>query len=113
MKRFLSSFFLLDYRGRLYCEPEYLEYQGCELAKSLLILSKGNKVFKSDKNSINYLKILGANCYGNKLDKKSFVYIIKWIAENIYNIRNIHNGVLLSKAESKFLFLSFCFEFNR
>jgi DNA-directed RNA polymerase len=62
----------LDYRGRLYCIVEYLNYQGIELAKSLLEFSEGEKVELSDKNSIDYLKIFGANCYGNKLDKTSF-----------------------------------------
>jgi DNA-directed RNA polymerase len=61
----------------MYSEGEYLNYQGTELAKSLLIFSKGDKFLKSDTNSINYLKIFGANCFGNKLEKKSFVDRIK------------------------------------
>jgi DNA-directed RNA polymerase len=73
----------MDYRGRIwiYCEPEYLNYQSTDLAKSLLLFAKGDKILKSDIYSINYLKIFGANCYGNKLDKKSFedriLFIIK------------------------------------
>jgi DNA-directed RNA polymerase len=62
----------LDYRGRLYCTTEYLNYQGIELAKSLLEFSVGNKVYLSDDSSINYLKIYGSNCYGQGLNKKSF-----------------------------------------
>lgn len=103
----------MDYRGRIYCESEYLNYQGTDLAKSLLLFSKGEKILKSDNDSINYLKIFGANCYGNKLDKKSFEDRIKWVDGNIKNIRNFHNGILISEAESKFMFISFCFEFNR
>ena len=30
----------IDYRGRIYCETEYLNYQGTDLSKSLLLLSK-------------------------------------------------------------------------
>jgi hypothetical protein len=77
----VPSFYLpvrLDYRGRLYCIVEYLNYQNIELAKSLLEFSVGEKIYINEPNSafvqdaINYLKIFGANCYGNKLEKKSF-----------------------------------------
>jgi DNA-directed RNA polymerase len=67
----------MDYRGRIYCMTDYLNYQGSELAKGLLLFSKGEKILKTDKDAINYLKIFGANCFGNKLDKKSFVERIK------------------------------------
>lgn len=102
----------LDYRGRIYCVTEYLNYQGSELAKALLLFSKGNKVLISDTLSINYLKVFGANCYGNSLNKKSFEDRIKWINENETNIINFDNGKLISKAENKLLFISFCFEYN-
>lgn len=62
----------LDYRGRVYCMTDFLNYQSSELAKSLLLFSKGEKVYKSDLNSIKFLKIFGANCYGNGFDKKSY-----------------------------------------
>jgi len=108
----------LDYRGRLYCIVEYLNYQNIELAKSLLEFSVGEKVYLNKSSAfgndaINYLKIFGANCYGNKLDKKSFNDRIAWVEDNSENIINFRNGVLLNKAENKLLFLSFCFEFNK
>ena len=102
----------LDNRGRIYCMSDYLNYQGIELAKSLLLFSKGDRVFKSNKESINYLKIFGANCYGNGIDKKSYQNRINWVNDNLDDILNFRNGKLIKEADSKLLFIAFCFEFN-
>jgi DNA-directed RNA polymerase len=110
----LSEFFIpvrIDNRGRVYCESDYLNYQSIDLARALLLFSKSEKIFKHDSKSIDYLKIFGANCFGNKLNKKSFVERIKWIDENEENILNFKNGILINKAENKPLFISFCFEY--
>lgn len=63
----------LDYRGRLYCTTEYLNYQGIDLAKGLLLFSRGEIVNLSDQTAINYLKIFGANSFGNKLEKNKYL----------------------------------------
>jgi len=42
----IPEFFIpvrIDNRGRIYCMADYLNYQGIELAKSLLLFSKGEK----------------------------------------------------------------------
>src|SRR5579871_180367 len=73
----INEFFLpvrLDFRGRLYCITEYLNYQSTDLAKSLLLFSKPNKITKLNLDCIKYLKIFGANSYGNTLDKQSAQY---------------------------------------
>jgi len=103
----------LDYRGRLYCITEYLNYQGIDLAKSILEFSSGEKVQLSDESSIKYLKIYGSNCYGQGLNKKSFNSRVKWVNENIDNILEFENGILISQAENKLLFVAFCFEFRK
>ncbi|PVV05457.1 hypothetical protein BB560_000020 [Smittium megazygosporum] len=71
----------LDTRGRLYCQTDYLSFQGCELAKSLLEFVNGDEIhldlskngFSND--ALSYLKIFGANCYGK--DKLSFLNRVK------------------------------------
>jgi len=103
----------IDYRGRIYCNTSYLNYQGTELAKSLLMFSKGERINIKNKDSINYLKIFGANCFGNKLDKKSIYDRINWVDVNFDNIFNFENGILIKQAESKLLFIAFCFEFKK
>jgi len=59
----------LDFRGRLNCVVEYLNYQSNSLAKSLLLFNKGEKINKSDHKALDYLKIYGATCFG--LSKES------------------------------------------
>jgi len=103
----------LDNRGRIYCMVDYLNYQSIELAKSLLLFSKGDIVNKCDKFSINYLKIFGANCYGNGIDKKSFEDRVNWVDNNEDNILNFKNGKLIKEADSKLLFIAFCFEYKK
>ena len=72
----------LDFRGRVYPVVDYLNYQGTDLAKSLLIFSNGEKVYKSDIESINYLFIYGAICYGNGLNRKPTEEKISWVEKN-------------------------------
>jgi len=103
----------IDYRGRLYCVSEYLNYQSNELAKSLLLFSKGEIINKTDSRAISYLKAYGANCFGNKLDKKSWNERTKWVDNNLNSIIKFRNGVLISQADNKLLFIAFCFEYNR
>lgn len=60
-----------DQRGRIYCEPNYFNYQSNELAKSLISFSYPGKIKRNDTTAIDYFKAYGTNCYGNGLDKKS------------------------------------------
>lgn len=101
----------LDFRGRLNCIPEYLNYQSSDLAKSLLLFSNPTKFYIADTKAINYLKLYGAMCFG--LDKLSAINRIKWVDSNYHKILNFKDSELIRKAENKFLFTAFCFEFNR
>ena len=112
----LHEFFLpvrLDFRGRLNCISEYLNYQSSELAKALLLFSKPEKIYKTDISAIHFLKSYGANCFGNKLDKKSWNERAKWVDDNINDIINFNNGKLIKQSENKLMFIAFCFEYNR
>lgn len=112
----VNEFYLpvrIDYRGRMNCVSQYLNYQSTELAKSLLLFSRGEKLEKNNTTAINYFKAYGANCYGNKLDKKSWVERSKWIDENEANIINYTNGILINKAGNKLLFAAFCIEYSK
>ena len=79
---------------------DFLNYQGTDLAKSLLVFSKGEKVYKSDIESINYLLIYGANCYGNGLNRRSNEEKLSWVDKNKEDIINFKNKILITKADN-------------
>lgn len=103
----------LDQRGRLYCSPGFFNYQSNELSKSLLLFAKPGIIHKTNYESIMYLKAYGANCFGGGISKLSIQSKQKWVDDRIDNIINYENGILLSKATDKLLFLAFCMEFKR
>lgn len=103
----------LDQRGRVYCDPHFLNYQSTELSKALLLFAKPGVINKNNLDSIIYLKGYGANCFGGKISKLSIKSKIEWVDKNINDIIDYDNGKLLSKAKDKLLFLSFCMEFKR
>jgi len=103
----------IDQRGRVYCMPNFLNYQSNELSKALILFAEPGIIKRDDLESIGYLKAYGANCYGGIIGKSSYQSKLNWVNKNIDNIVNYENGILLSKAKDKFLFLAFCIEYSR
>ena len=62
---------MMDFRGRIYPRSTYLNYQGSELAKSLLLFSRPGYINKTDIKV--FYKSLWGLLYGNGLDKKSYL----------------------------------------
>lgn len=99
----------LDFRGRVYPKPVFLNNQGSDWQRSLLTFANGKPV---DDNAMSWLAIHGANCWG--LDKVSFEERIKFIEDNHNLILKIGRDPLSenwwTQADKPWGFLAFCIE---
>nr|QWO71390.1 RNA polymerase [Termitomyces sp. T123] len=94
-----------DFRGRLYVTSFYLNYQGSEIAKSLVYFNKGEPLTKK---GLEKLYIYGCNLYNpSNLNKENHEERINWITKNLSNIYEM-DIKFLSQAENIWLFTSFC-----
>jgi DNA-directed RNA polymerase len=69
--------YILDYRGRVYSDVNFLTPQGQHYTKAMLEFGDGEVL---DKNGIFWLKVHLANTYG--LDKKPYEERVKWVDDN-------------------------------
>jgi len=95
----------IDWRGRIYTSNSALNMQGGELARGLILFSKGEVL---NSNGVRALKIYTANAYG--LDKKSKDDRVKWVDEQIKNILDTPNNKLWLSAKEPILFLACALE---
>nr|QWO71400.1 RNA polymerase [Lyophyllum semitale] len=94
-----------DWRSRIYSYSYYINYQGNDLSSALLNFYEGMPINESGKY---FLYLFGANCHNeNKISKKSYNLRINWVKNNYDKIINLDPELIL-KAESKFMFTSFC-----
>ena len=110
MSQKLYMVYQLDFRGRAYCVPNYLNPQGTDFAKSLLVFAEGKEI---DEGGACHLAIHGANCFG--FDKVSLQDRIDWVQKNQEQILSCASDPLgdlwwAKEADSPFQFLAFCFE---
>jgi len=100
----------LDFRGRIYSVVSYLQPQGAELAKGLLMFSKGDAI--TTQEARDWLAIHGANVYG--LDKVAFRERLQWVKDNEQRIVEVAASPLdnlwWAQTDSPFCFLSWCME---
>lgn len=104
-----------DFRDRIYCVPQFLNFQGNDLSKSLLLFSNGKPIGSIE--ALNKLAIHGANMYGE--DKRTLADRVKWVEENeeaiLASARDPHNHYdfwARVNCSEPYQFLAFCFEWE-
>jgi len=103
----------MDFRGRLYPAPMYLNPQGNKLAKGLLEFAEG-KIIGCNEAAFE-LAVHGANCFG--YDKVSMDERIDWVYENYERILKVAADPMADlwwakEADSPWCFLAFAKEWE-
>lgn len=101
----------LDWRGRFYAMPSYLNPQGSDYARALLMFADGQAIL-GDTAAVGWLATHGANCFG--IDRGTFEHrqwATVWMEEDILKCADdpIANQ-WWRKAAKPWQFLAFCFE---
>lgn len=102
-----------DFRFRIYCVPEGLNYQQNDLAKGLLLFRNGKPL--GSEEAVKRLAVHGANMFGK--DKETLEARVKWVADNekfiMQTAEDPHsNYEFWAHCSEPVQFLSFCFEWN-
>lgn len=101
----------LDFRGRIYPRPYFLQPQGPSQARGLLRFSQGKPLQTAE--AIDWWRIHGANCYG--IDKVPFWQRIEWVVDSEREIlscgRDPLDNLWWAQAEKPWEFLAFCIEY--
>ena len=102
----------LDFRGRAYAVPMFLNPQGADLAKGMLQFADSAPI--NDGEGRAWLAIHGANVFG--YDKDSLEGRVHWVEENqeaiLASAEDPFNNRLWNEAEDPFQFLAFCHEWS-
>lgn len=102
----------LDFRGRVYAIPTFLNPQGSDLARSLLTFAEGVPII--DDTDAYWLAVYGANLFGK--DKITFEDRVQWVADNRENILAVGKDPLANQwwqeAGEPWQFLAWCMEWT-
>jgi DNA-directed RNA polymerase len=104
----------LDFRGRAYCVPAFLNYQSITGAKALLSFARGKEITKENKGDY-WLAIHGANMFGQ--DKISLEERVEWVENNEDMIIKCAEDPFTNRqwedASNGYQFLAFCDEWAK
>jgi DNA-directed RNA polymerase len=100
----------LDWRGRAYPVATFLNPQGTDSDKALLLFAEGKAL---GENGARWLAIHGANTFG--IDKVTFDERVQWVIDHQGQILEAAMNPLdgsrwWAEADSPYMFLAFCYE---
>jgi DNA-directed RNA polymerase len=100
----------LDWRGRAYPMPLYLQPQGNDIQRGLLLFADGLPI--ADQMDADWLAIHGAGLFG--VDKVSLEERVQWVYDNQADIlasaADPYDNRFWTKTKKPWQFLAFCFE---
>jgi DNA-directed RNA polymerase len=100
----------LDWRGRAYPVPLYLQPQGSDLQRGLLTFADGLPI--SNQLDADWLAIHGAGCFG--FDKVSLEERVQWVKDHHEEImasaQDPYSNSFWTEADKPWQFLAFCME---
>lgn len=100
----------MDYRGRVYAIPSYVNPQSCDFGRSVLQFAEGVAI--NNYEDSRWLRVHGANVFGVK---GSFVKRLDWVDKKKDLILECANDPLectwWHEASDPWAFIHFCFEF--
>ncbi len=101
---------MLDFRGRVYPIPNFLNPQGTDLAKALLTFAHGKPI--ETEKAAHWLAIQGANVYGHdKVSLDERVQFIEAMNDDICRVADDPlSNLEWTEADKPWQFLAFCFE---
>lgn len=116
-KRYEEFFYPMqvDFRGRFYYRCHFLNPQGNDLARSLLLFAQGQPI--EDEAAANWLRVQGANAFGH--GKLSWQARIDWVHANQLEIEAVgrdpwgRSASLWQEASDPWQFLAFCREYQQ
>lgn len=103
----------LDWRGRVYSVPLFLNPQGNDLSRGLLQFAESRAFGNQD--AVDWWMVEGSNRFGN--DKVPFGERIDWIRRSHRQILEVNDApaqaLWWTKADKPFQFLQWCLEYGR
>ena len=94
-----------DFRGRIYTDSYYLNFQGDDFSKAIIQFREGEPLTPIGRR---YLDIFTANSYNYEgINKNNYEERVKWTQENMEKILSL-DPLFIKGAEKKFTFTALC-----